>query len=281
MSAKSSAAGVGLGAPALPQVNLLPPEIHAARSLGRTKRWLGIGVLAVVGAIAVAYMWATFEDRNAKQELADAQRETEQLLTEQRSYAEVLDILAERNRVIVARGLSTSTEVLWSPYLDAIAEVSPDTVSITSLDYTGATPDTAAAGPADPLQGPSIGTLTFEARAATVPDMADWLDALEAVPGFADPWYTVAEHEAEEGEAEVLWTELGAVGIGDDVQDVTFYAITFTVQVTEDALSRRWETTEPTEAAAADDGGVSGTSTDAAGSGTSTDAAGAATGGGS
>lgn len=280
MSAKNSAAGVGLGAPALPQVNLLPPEIHAARSLGRTKRWLGIGVLAVVGAIGVGYMWATFEDRNAKQELADAQRETEQLLTEQRSYSEVLGIIAERDRVLVARSLSTSTEVLWSPYLDAIAEVSPDSVSITSLSYTGATPDTAAAGPADPLQGPSIGTLTFEARAITMPDLADWLDALATVPGFADPWYTVAEHEAEDSEAKVLWTELGAIGVGDNLQELTFYTITFTVQVTEDALSGRFTTVEPEEVPAGDDAAAD-TSTDAAGGGTSTDAAGTTTGGGS
>ena len=36
-----------LGAPPLPQVNLLPPEVRASRRLGRTKAWLGVNVTAV------------------------------------------------------------------------------------------------------------------------------------------------------------------------------------------------------------------------------------------
>ena len=35
-------------APLLPQVNLLPPEVKAARGLARIKRWLAVGVLVTL-----------------------------------------------------------------------------------------------------------------------------------------------------------------------------------------------------------------------------------------
>ena len=44
-----------LGAPSLPQVNLLPPEIKAARNLSRIKGWLGVALLMTLVLAALGY----------------------------------------------------------------------------------------------------------------------------------------------------------------------------------------------------------------------------------
>lgn len=220
MSRKAST----LAAPPLPQVNLLPPEVRAARTLSRVKGWLAVSVLVVLVVAGGGYAYAHLDQQDAQRALDDAQAETTRLLAEQATYAEVPQVLGTLATARSAQQLGMSTEVLWADYLAAIAAVVPEDFSIETIVTRGATPIELPEPPADALQAPSIGTITVTGRSVTVPDTSAWLRALEEIPGFADPYLTVTTRTEEDGEE--------------------FYETTTTVQVTDRALAGRFEPTE-------------------------------------
>ncbi|WP_315095257.1 fimbrial assembly protein [uncultured Cellulomonas sp.] len=205
----------------LPQVNLLPPEVRAARGLRVTKRWLLISLVVTLFLCVGAFGLALISGATAASELADAQAETVRLDNEAAKYAEVPQVLDALQQARTARTIGMSTEVQWRPYFDAVTSVLPAGVSIESIVSTGATPLVAAAPPTDPLQAPSVGQLAFTARSVTVPDTSAWIDALNAIPGFGDAWVSSA-----------AVTE-------DDTG--TYYAVSATVQLTDATYSHRFD----------------------------------------
>ncbi|QTE31488.1 fimbrial assembly protein [Pengzhenrongella sicca] len=208
-------------APAYPQVNLLPPEIRAARTLRGVKRNLAISLVLVLAVCATGFGLSAMTASTAAAELATARDDTARLTAEQQTYAEVPQVLSSLGTAKAARQLAMSTEVLWKGYLDAITAVLPTDVRIESYQVTGATAMEAAPVPADPLQGQSVGQITFTGSTPSQPDTAAWLDALDSIPGFADAWFTGATLTASEsGESS--------------------YAVSVTVQFTDAALANRF-----------------------------------------
>jgi Tfp pilus assembly protein PilN len=198
---KGSSSGSVSGAGALPQVNLLPPEVRAARGLVHTKRWLAMSVGVVLVVIGLVYAFAVMARSSAEQELATEIDTTTRLQAEATKYAEVPRVLADLGRTKSARTLGTSTEVLWKGYLDAITAVLPPNVSIDTFAVTQSTPWESATAPEDPLGTPGIGTITFSGRASTLPDNAAWLDALDSIPNFSHPTFSAATITALDGPA--------------------------------------------------------------------------------
>ncbi|GEA88803.1 fimbrial assembly protein [Cellulomonas cellasea] len=190
--AKPSSAGSLVGTGSLPQVNLLPPEVRAARGLKAIKKWLGVSLLGVLTLCVVAYAIALVDVSAASRELTSAQEETSRLQAEQQKYAEVPQVLSALELTRQARETGMSTEILWKGYLDAVGAVLPAEVSLETLLVTGATPVMAPAAPTDALQGPSVGQMQFTGRTATLPDTAAMIDALNGVPGLADAWVSTA-----------------------------------------------------------------------------------------
>ncbi|EYR64432.1 fimbrial assembly protein [Actinotalea ferrariae CF5-4] len=216
---RSDAVGGGL-----PQVNLLPPEVRAARGLKVVKRWLLISIGLLVLVIAGVFVWSVMERSVAQESLAQAQAETARLQDEEQQYAEVPLVLGALDSTTAARELGMSTEVSWKPYLDAITAVLPADVSIESIGLSSATPMAPAAPPASPLEAPSLAQLTFTGQTSTVPDAAALIDALNSVPGLADAWLVSAAVEGIDG--------------------TTYYLITGTVQVSDAARAQRFASTE-------------------------------------
>jgi hypothetical protein len=99
---------------------------------------------------------------------------------------QVTGLRAELETMRTAQAFGLTTEVLWSEYLGAVTAVTPGGVGIVSLEYRGATPLNAPPSPNDPLVPRGLGTLSFSALAAEVPDTAAWAEALDRVPGFRD-----------------------------------------------------------------------------------------------
>lgn len=210
--------------PGLPQVNLLPPEVQAKRGLVRVKRWLGAAVvLSVLLAAGIVFRAGMAKDA-ADEELRVAQAETERLLAEQLEYSEVPIVQRNLETIKTARSLGMSTEILWPDYLSAIAATAPAGISIDTIGVSGATPILLATPPINPLQAPSVATVTFSAQSLTLPDTAGWLDGLETVPGFADGWFSTATITEEEG--------------------VALYTVSATVQIDERAYAERFAAEE-------------------------------------
>ena len=205
-----------------PQVNLLPPEVRAARGLKSLKRVLAMALVLVVLLCAASWVFARNDKSNAADGLTKAQDKTTQLKAEEKKYAQVPQVLGLLDSTTKARAVGMSTEVLWSPYYQAIAAVLPAGVSFDSFQVTEAAPTTAAPAAASPLQAASVGQIQFTARAKTLPDTAAWIDALNAIPGLGDAWLTTAAVQ------------------GDTPAD-TFYNIAVTVQVRQSAYAHRFD----------------------------------------
>ena len=224
---KRSSKPQATGAASLPQVNLLPPEVRAARGLKVVKRILGLSLVGVLILIGGAYAASIMARAGAQDELADAQEDTLQLQAEESKYAEVPAVRKALDTTKMVRALGMATEVQWNGYLSAITAVLPVDASIETITLEAATPMSAPQAPASPLQGPSVGMLTFTGRSATLPDTAAWIDALNSVPGFSDAWVTSALVEGADGEP--------------------FYTVNSTVQVTAQAYAHRFAVTEETD----------------------------------
>ena len=212
-----------------PQVDLLPPEVRAGRKFRQTKRLLALLVLAVVLLAVLGWVYALFTLRDANQQVADAQAETDRLTAEQATYAEVPQVQSQLSRAQDAISSATATEILWKGYLEAFRAVTPSGVTYSQMSLSVSS-DPSANVSSDPLQSPSIGQISFSGSAATLPDLAAWMDAVRTVPGLADPWFSQANVTDQEG-------------------NVSFQ-ISGTVQITDAALAHRFDATSDTATAA-------------------------------
>jgi Tfp pilus assembly protein PilN len=209
----------------LPQVNLLPPEVYAKRSLGRVKRWLAVVVVLALLAAAGIVVLGMLTEQAAQEELATEQTRTEMLLLEQQQYAEVPVVLSQLDSIRAARELGMSTEVLWRDYLSAIAAAAPEGVSIETMAILTSSPMELPPPPLTPLDEQAVGTITFTANSLTLPDTAQWVESLAAVPGLTNAWFSSATITEEE--------------------ELAYYSVNGTVQITVDARANRFVEAEP------------------------------------
>jgi hypothetical protein len=205
---------------AWPQVDLLPPEVRARRKLAGTKRLLLLGIAVVLLASVLVFVLASIAALAARTDLANVQRDNEALVAESNKYAEVPAVLGQIDATKTAREMGFSTEILWQPFIEAIRAVTPAGVSIADLTVTVNTPTSSTSTTNDPLAAPSVGTVTFNGTAATPIDTSLWLDALDSLPGFNDPWFST----------EML----------SDTEGVVTYKISSSVQITDEVFAQRF-----------------------------------------
>lgn len=225
------------GAPSVPQVNLLPPEIRASRSLATLKRVLALVLVAVLALGVAGYFWAGLQVQAAEEALAEQEQESTRLLNAQREFAEVPQVLGQLERATQARLLGTSTEVMWAPFLRSLMATAPRGVAFEKIEFFGSTPTAQLTAPSNPLllEDQYLGTLAWVGRSATVVDSAAWIEGLESIEGFTDAFVTSVEI----GERDVNGTM------------VPVYEVIGSVQVLPEVLANRF--VEQPEDEAADD----------------------------
>lgn len=214
----------GLGAPRQPQVNLLPPEVRAKRSLGRVKAWLAITLLAVLLVSVAGVVLAMFVEKAATDELAAKEAEVVRLQSEKTKYAEVPRVKGLIAATQEALDVTTATEVLWPGLLGSIQATLPENVRILTLSTTLPGPGAPETPSGNPLDPESIGFIGFTGRAAVLPDMAQWMDQLATIPGVTGVSFETADFAADE--------------------TVYGYDITVTMQVDRTILANQPETEE-------------------------------------
>lgn len=222
---------VAPGTPPSARVNLLPPHITAKRKLQTLQRLLLLVILAAFVASAAGVWWTSQIKISAEQDLADAQAEMQRLLAAQAEYSEVPQILGDLDTVRAARDLGMGTEILWADHVNAIAAVLPDNMTLKQLAiFTPPRFQSELISSIVPAQIVAA-TITFTAHAEVLAPHFEWLDELEALPGFIDSYYTAAVIDEEEG------TE--------------FYEINAQIALTDDAFALQFgETTEDPQTAA-------------------------------
>ena len=124
MSARAAAkplAGLVLGG--TPRVNLIPPEVGERAARRRTRGFLVVAVIAVVGLVAAGYALATIRAIGAQFELDAAQARTQELLAQRAEYADTAALTQAVGVIEQTRIDATSGEIVWADVFDEISGV--------------------------------------------------------------------------------------------------------------------------------------------------------------
>jgi Tfp pilus assembly protein PilN len=182
-----------VGAPLVPGINILPGTVAERLSLRRLKVMLA-AALGAVGLVLVGAMGIAILDRSsAESDLAQLELEQQALRADQVRFREVVDVRRELTRTANALVASMSYEVEWVPVITAIFGILPEDGIITSLTLDAMGPGRPAMNNPNVLSLPSIGYINFTVNVKTLPDAAQWIDSLSAIPGFMDATYTSAQ----------------------------------------------------------------------------------------
>lgn len=205
--------------PPLPQVNLLPPSVLAARHVRAARRLLGMALVGVVVLGGVGFGFAELDKVNAQHDLTVAQDTAATLAHKAKAYAEVPRVKQESAQVSEARVDATTTEILWQPVLSSFGATLPSGTTIESLTVAASSGTSGTATQTDPLAIATVATLQFTARSQTVPDVAAWMDALSAVKGFADVQISQASlNQGQTGSTGSYYEVQGTVGLTDALE---------------------------------------------------------------
>ena len=172
----------------VPSVNLLPPEIIAARAFRRTQKYLAGAIALVVLVIVGAYLMQVHDRNQAASELAASQATGQSLKKEQDKYADVPRVYQAIDDAQTARQTAMSQDVEWFRYLTDFSLTMPANVWLTSLDMSlaGAAPGSAPAAGVTP----GVATMTFAGTAYNHPDVASWLVTLAKEPAVTDAYFS-------------------------------------------------------------------------------------------
>ena len=168
-------------------VDLTPPEVTNARQVAVLRRVVAAGLAALVVGCAGGWYLAARDSDDARGDLSFASDQTLGLQATGRTYADVVSI---QNRVkdidgrvaTVMAGDVDVVELLDVLHTDlpATMRLTQQTISITGTGVADAVTGAAVAGDT------RIGTITMTGTGATLDDLADYVDALETVPGIVD-----------------------------------------------------------------------------------------------
>lgn len=172
---------------AVVRVNLLPGEIAEERRTKRLRAGLAGSLVVVLGACAGAYVLTLGHVAAADDALAAEQAKTAPLLAAQEPYAEVPAVLKQVETAVALQKTVAQGDVPWYSYLDRLAAVAPAGLSFTSLNVQVSVADTSATASADPLQPAGVATITVVGETKAQNTVADWMDAVAAIPAVQDP----------------------------------------------------------------------------------------------
>lgn len=175
------------GVSLLPQINLLPSEIRAARGVRALRVYLFCAVAIVLVLIAAVYVLAMGQASAAEDDLLAEQTRTTTLLTEKAKYAEVPVVIAQLEQTTLGLSLAASSEIQWKSYLDAIVAVTPEGTTISNVAVQANGPVEQGPTPLDPLQDFAPARITISAYSLTRPDSALWMQALDGITGLDNP----------------------------------------------------------------------------------------------
>ncbi len=209
----------------IPRVNLLPPEIAAERRFKSTRIVLGLVTVGVIAALGTGFAWSVHEVHKAEDALAAEQATATKLEAEKARYAEVPKVLNALETTELARSQAMSADIAWYAQIDQINAEYPQGMRFKSLSMTlyGAGGNTTALTP-DPLNPePVIGSIQVDGVAPSYVSTAQWYEALEAHPGFANPFVA---------KADLGW---------DEEYNANLVSLTSSVQFTDELLTHRFD----------------------------------------
>jgi Tfp pilus assembly protein PilN len=180
------------GPVALPRVNLIPPEIAEAERLHTMQRVMALAVIVAVLLVGFLYWHAKKGMTTAQNSLQAAKAQNAALETK---YTALNYVQTDFNAAQAKQDMldqAMSQEIRWSFVLQDLTTRIPNDVWLTGLSAAETTAPGSTATPATPTPGSptGIGTVTFSGTAFSHDDVANWLEALAKIKGFAAPSFS-------------------------------------------------------------------------------------------
>jgi Tfp pilus assembly protein PilN len=176
------------------RVNLLPTDIKQGQEVRRRTLLVLVGAAAVIGLII--FFWVLQGVRlNGVNDDIEAQNQTnaalQQEISDLQKYEE-LQVEAQQQEQLLDSAYAN--EVAYSGVLVDVSKVIPPDTYLTSW---ASTVDTTAVAPTDPTSTTTfVGTMTFSGTTLHFDSLSTWLNRLESVQGWANPWTSSVSEEA-------------------------------------------------------------------------------------
>jgi len=172
------------------QVNLLPPELLERVARKRRTRLVVFAGCAVLGLIALFYVFQIFRLSSANSDLEAQQARNAQLSVQIASLSQYADLQQElKDQQGVLDGI-LSNQYLWSEALNDVSKIIPDDAALDGFDgQITAVTGTPAGGTTTTVTGTNpdvVGQITFSGTALDIRTIATWLNQLESVKGWID-----------------------------------------------------------------------------------------------
>lgn len=184
----------------VPAVNLLPAA-YAMRAAGHRARFFALCTVLLGFALCVLLWLMSWQEAVSAQERLDGViAERTMLQTQAARYADVPKVLAEVTKAESEVSSALGNEVRWSFFLNDIALMMPDGVSLDTLNVTSLAPGAAPAAQ-DSVTGQgglAVGQWTVTAKAMGYPKVAQWMDSmsrLKTLNSLAVSGMSVAEEQ--------------------------------------------------------------------------------------
>lgn len=161
------------------KINLLPPEVIAARSKKEavTLPWREIGIAVAVGAVVIS-VWLPVENMRRSRELKRLQAEWETLEPKKKKLAEVRESVQRLQLQADALQAAKSKQAQWAPRLALLSEAVVPQVWLTRLEY---------------VQGKSLSVQgTALVGSGEGGEVTRFFQQLKEQPGFQD-WFSNVE----------------------------------------------------------------------------------------
>lgn len=188
---------------ALPQVNLLPPEIVEYEQLRSMQRFMAATVLVPVLLTAALFVLGKHPAAEAQRSVDAAAQEHSALLARQTALNDVPVVEAALTARQTQLTLAMGTEIDWSQQLQQLSLRMPPRVFLQTLtaQQTGTPGATAgvvpgaAGAPAAPGAVTGIGSVAFTGTAASHDDVARWLRTIALLPGYSAPTFSTSKEK--------------------------------------------------------------------------------------
>jgi Tfp pilus assembly protein PilN len=178
--------------------NLLPAEIVESRRVRRVRRIVLSAVAAFVVLLAVWYGLASHQTSTARGSLSTAEDNVARLQQQQRAFTDVVKTQADSQAIRAQLAALLAEDLQWSRLLSALQDVAPTGVQVTGVSgaltaETGGAGGSGSAGGSAGVRLPNtsgekpIGTLTVTGTGTSKSTVAEYVDALAKVSGFASP----------------------------------------------------------------------------------------------
>ena len=175
------------------RVNLLPTDIKQGQEIRRRTLLVLMGAAVVIGVIIFFWVLQGMRLSSVNEDI-DAQNRTnnalEQEIADLQKY-EDLQVEAQQQEQLLASAYAN--EVSYSSMLLDVSKVIPPDTYLTSF---ASNLDTTAAPSSDPATPAFVGTMTFAGSTLHFSSLSTWLNRLEGVDGWANPWTSNISQES-------------------------------------------------------------------------------------